>query len=51
MNTLLGVDQSAKRNEHTIRMSSGSAAVNLYRNHENQGLANQMKFEFNKFQQ
>ena len=48
--TLLGQDQKAKRNEHSIRMSSASAAINLYRNQENKSIMSSMKQEFNKSQ-
>lgn len=50
LHSLLGQDQKARRNEKSIRMSSASAAVNLYRNYENSNLMRAMKHEFNKQQ-
>jgi len=47
--SLMGKNQHAERNMDTIKMSSGSAAINLYRNVQNKSIIDNLsKCEFDK---
>ena len=50
--SLLGQNQQAQRNQKSIKMSSASAAINVYKNTQSQNLINQLgKNEFLRPQQ
>jgi hypothetical protein len=50
--SLLGQNQHAQRNASSIKMSSGSAAINVYKNTQQQTIINQLsKNEFLRSQQ